>query len=31
MRGKPEFNDNDLVVGYYRYSSSSQNEVSVEQ
>src|SRR5690606_699610 len=31
MRGKPEFNDNDLVVGYYRYSSSSQNEASIEQ
>ncbi|WP_392452444.1 recombinase family protein [Corynebacterium dentalis] len=31
MSGKPEFNDNDLVVGYYRYSSSSQNEASIEQ
>lgn len=31
MRGKPEFNDNDLVVGYYRYSSASQNEASIEQ
>ncbi len=30
-RAKPEFNDNDMVVGYYRYSSSSQNEASIEQ
>ena len=28
---QPDFNDNDLVVGYYRYSSSSQNEASIEQ
>ncbi|MDO5501287.1 MAG: recombinase family protein [Propionibacteriaceae bacterium] len=27
----PDFNDNDLVVGYYRYSSSGQNEMSIEQ
>lgn len=30
-RGAPAYNDNDLVVGYYRYSSSSQNEASIEQ
>lgn len=31
MRSLPDFNDNDLVVGYYRFSSSSQNEASIEQ
>ena len=27
----PDFNDNKLVVAYYRYSSASQNEASIEQ
>ena len=30
-RSAPAYNDNTLVVGYYRYSSSSQNEASIEQ
>lgn len=30
-RTMPEYNDNKLVVGYYRYSSASQNEKSIEQ
>ncbi len=30
-RSLPDYNDNDLVVGYYRYSSASQNEASIEQ
>lgn len=30
-RGTPAYNDNNLVVGYYRYSSASQNEASIEQ
>lgn len=30
-RGAPAYNDNTLVVGYYRYSSASQNEASIEQ
>lgn len=31
MRRLPDFNDNDLVVGYYRFSSRTQNEASIEQ
>ncbi|MDO5683614.1 MAG: recombinase family protein [Propionibacteriaceae bacterium] len=31
MRRKTPLNDNDLVVGYYRYSSASQDEASIEQ
>ena len=31
QRSLPDYNDNDLVVGYYRYSSASQNEASIEQ
>ncbi len=31
MRGKPDYNDNSMVVAYYRYSSSSQNEASINQ
>ena len=31
MKKFPSFNDNQLVVAYYRYSSSSQNEASIEQ
>ena len=27
----PTYNDNQMVVAYYRYSSSSQNEASIEQ
>ena len=27
----PPYNDNQMVVAYYRYSSSSQNEASIEQ
>lgn len=27
----PPFNENSMVVAYYRYSSSSQNEESIEQ
>lgn len=27
----PEYNDNQMVVAYYRYSSASQNEASIEQ
>lgn len=27
----PPFNENSMVVAYYRYSSSSQNEASIEQ
>ena len=28
---KPEPNDNNLAIAYYRYSSSSQNEASIDQ
>lgn len=31
MRSAPTYNDNQMVVAYYRYSSSSQNEASIEQ
>ena len=31
MRGQPQYNDNSMVVAYYRYSSSSQNEASIDQ
>lgn len=31
MKLHPEYNDNQMVVAYYRYSSSSQNEASIEQ
>ena len=31
MRPMPPYNDNQMVVAYYRYSSSSQNEASIEQ
>lgn len=31
MRKLPEYNDNDMVVGYCRFSSASQNEASIEQ
>lgn len=31
MKLYPEYNDNQMVVAYYRYSSSSQNEASIEQ
>ena len=31
MKLHPECNDNQMVVAYYRYSSSSQNEASIEQ
>ncbi|QPK80783.1 recombinase family protein [Schaalia sp. ZJ405] len=31
MKLPPEYNDNQIVVAYYRYSSSSQNEASIEQ
>ncbi|MGL4832666.1 MAG: recombinase family protein, partial [Propionibacteriaceae bacterium] len=31
MRTKPDYNDNQLAVAYYRYSSASQNEASIEQ
>lgn len=30
-RSKPEYNDNTLAVAYYRYSSASQNEASIDQ
>ena len=29
--GRPSYNDNEMVVAYYRYSSSSQNEASIDQ
>lgn len=31
VRLYPDYNDNQMVVAYYRYSSSSQNEASIEQ
>ena len=31
MKPHSEYNDNQMVVAYYRYSSSSQNEASIEQ
>ncbi len=31
MRSTPTYNENQVVVAYYRYSSSSQNEASIEQ
>lgn len=31
MRSMPTYNDNQMVVAYYRYSSSSQNEASIGQ
>jgi len=31
VRPMPPYNDNQMVVAYYRYSSSSQNEASIEQ
>ena len=31
MRPIPPYNDNQMVVAYYRYTSSSQNEASIEQ
>lgn len=31
MKLHSEYNDNQMVVAYYRYSSSSQNEASIEQ
>lgn len=31
MKTMPTYNDNQMVVAYYRYSSSSQNEASIEQ
>lgn len=31
MKLHPAYNDNQMVVAYYRYSSSSQNEASIEQ
>ncbi len=31
MKVYPPFNENSMVVAYYRYSSSSQNEASIEQ
>ena len=30
-RKTPPLNDNNLAVAYYRYSSSSQNEMSIDQ
>lgn len=30
-RNTRTFNDNDMVVAYYRYSSASQNEASIDQ
>jgi site-specific DNA recombinase len=31
VRSKPEFNENKMAVGYYRYSSSAQNEAPIDQ
>lgn len=31
MKLYPDYNENGMVVAYYRYSSSSQNEASIEQ
>ena len=31
MKLHPAYNDDQMVVAYYRYSSSSQNEASIEQ
>ena len=28
---RPEINDNNLAIAYYRYSSHSQNEMSIDQ
>lgn len=28
---RPETNDNNLAIAYYRYSSHSQNEMSIDQ
>lgn len=30
-RGKSELNDNNLAIAYYRFSSHSQNEASIDQ
>lgn len=30
-RKKPELNDNNLAIAYYRFSSHSQNEASIDQ
>ena len=30
-RKKSKLNDNNLAIAYYRYSSHSQNEASIEQ
>lgn len=30
MKLYPDYNENGMVVAYYRYSSSSQNEASIE-
>ena len=30
MKLPPEYNDNSMVVAHYCYSSSSQNEASIE-
>jgi DNA invertase Pin-like site-specific DNA recombinase len=31
MRSQPDYNDNTLAIAYYRYSSASQNEASIDQ